>query len=256
MDLLPPLADLGWLLLAAFLAGLFDAAVGGGGLIQVPALFAVIPGASPASLLGTNKLASVMGTLTAARHYARELALDTSFLRIAFPLALVGAFIGASLVAWLPVEWARPVILLLLIVMFLRTWLGPKIGLGSVGEARQRSVWVLLLVSLIGFYDGFFGPGTGSFLIFVLVRWFGHDFLNASAHAKVINSGTNIGALVYFALQGHVLWLLGLLMGVGNILGAQIGARVAVRGGAVLVRQLFLLLCVGLILKMGWTLYG
>ncbi|MGF1547884.1 MAG: sulfite exporter TauE/SafE family protein [Thiotrichales bacterium] len=251
---LPDAADLAWLLAAAFLAGLFDAAVGGGGLIQVPALFAVLPQVPPAALLGTNKLASIFGTLSAVAHYARSLRFDWRFLRIAAPVALLGALAGASVVAWLPVAWVRPLVLLLLIVILVRTWRDRQRGLSATPVRARPQVVAVAAGGGIGFYDGFFGPGTGSFLIFVFVRWLGQDFLHASAHAKVVNASTNLGALIYFAATGHVLWLLGFAMTAFNIAGAQVGTRIALKGGAALVRQLFFLLCIALILRLGWSL--
>lgn len=250
---MPELTELVWLLAAAFLAGLFDAAVGGGGLIQIPAMFTLLPGVNPATLLGTNKLASILGTASAAWHFHKNLKLNLRFLKVAVPLAVIGAFLGASVVAWLPTEWVRPIILFLLILMLIKTWFEKQAGL-----LHSDKAWVslaLIATAGIGVYDGFFGPGTGSFLIFVFVRWLGHDFLHASAHGKVINSGTNFGALIYFTLSGHVMWTLGLIMASANILGAQVGARLAIKGGATLVRQLFLFLCLVLIIRLAWTLY-
>ncbi|MGF1644448.1 MAG: sulfite exporter TauE/SafE family protein [Thiotrichales bacterium] len=251
---LPDAASLALLLGAAFLAGLFDAAVGGGGLIQVPALFALLPQMAPAALLGTNKLASIFGTLSAVVHYSRALRLDWRFLRLAAPVALVGALAGASVVAWLPVNWVRPLVLVLLVLILVRTWRDGRRGLTATGAPTRPRFVALATGAGIGFYDGFFGPGTGSFLIFVFVRWLGQDFLHASAHAKVVNASTNLGALIYFAATDHVLWLLGFAMTTLNIAGAQVGTRIALRGGAALVRQLFFLLCIVLILRLSWGL--
>lgn len=251
----PELPDLLLLLIAAFFAGLADAAVGGGGLIQIPALFSILPGFHPATLLGTNKLISILGTGSAAWHFLKKLHLNRALLLRAFPLAVVGAFLGASFVAWLPIDWIRPIVLTLLILILLKTWLGKR---NDFTRTEKTTVSLALIATaVIGFYDGFFGPGTGSFLIFVFVHWLAQDFLHASAHSKVINTGTNLGALIYFAAAGHVAWVLGLVMAVANVAGAQAGARIAIHGGAERIRQLFLILCVFLILKLAWTMsYG
>lgn len=250
--MLPELGDLSLLLIAAFLAGLFDAAVGGGGMIQIPALFSILPGVPPATLLATNKLASIFGTGSAALHFYAKLNLDRRFLKIGVLLATVGACLGASLVAYLPTDWVRPIVLALLLLMLIKTWRNRGTGVQQTGE--NMVVLALIGTATIGFYDGFFGPGTGSFLIFVFVRWLGQDFLHASAHAKVINTGTNFGALLYFAWAGHVWWALGFAMAVANIAGAQAGAHIAIKGGPTLVRRLFLLLCLALTVRLAWTM--
>lgn len=243
--------------LAALLAGFIDAVAGGGGLIQVPALFTALPMQTPATLFGTNKLASIFGTGSATWRYARQIEICW---RIAIPASLAAAvfsFAGAAAVSWLPRETVRPLVfgLLLLVIIYTlaRPSLGQNIG-AAMGPQRERR-WALALGAVLGFYDGFFGPGMGSFLIFLLVRFFALDFLRASAVAKVINLATNAAALAYFIPHGQVLLLLGLVMAVANITGAQIGSHLAIRHGSGFVRWIFLTSAVLLLAKFGWDIF-
>lgn len=246
------------LLAAAAFAGFVDAVAGGGGLVQVPALFAALPGESPATLFGTNKIASIFGTTNAARRYVREVDLAWA---IAIPAALaafVFSFAGAATVAWLPKEVVRPLVLWLLVGVAVYTLFKPDFGrtrtVARVVPTQQLAAAVVA-GALLGFYDGFFGPGAGSFMIFAFVRLFGMDFLHASATAKIVNAATNAGALLLFAPQGHVLWALGLGMAVCNIVGAQLGSKLAIRHGSGFVRRVFLVMTMLLIAKIGWDTF-
>jgi uncharacterized membrane protein YfcA len=243
---------------AAFMAGFVDAVVGGGGLIQIPALFTAFPAASPASLFGTNKIASIVGTASAALQYARRVSIPW---RIALPgalAALIGAWCGARAVVWMPVELLRPLVLLLLIVVAAYTFTQKNFGTeGSKTAIGRRDILVTIAIALVvGFYDGFFGPGTGSFFIFLLVRFVALDFLHASATAKVLNVATNFAALSFFVSSVDLLWQVGLVMAVCNLGGALIGSRLALRHGAGFVRRIFLLVVVVLIVKMAYDLIG
>lgn len=255
MDLL----ELSLLLVAAFIAGLIDAVVGGGGLIQVPALFAVYPQATPASLFGTNKLASIFGTASAAARYARSI--DVPW-RLVLPAAISGflfGYIGAMTVSMLPRDWLRPLVLALLIAVTAYTWFhkdfGEKDG-KPVLRHGDAAWWAALVGGVLGFYDGFFGPGTGSFLIFAFVRLFGMDFLRASASAKIINAGSNLAALLYFGAQGYILWWQGGIMALCNIAGAVVGTNLALARGAGFVRRAFLFVASLLIIKVAIDTFG
>ncbi len=243
------------LLVAAAFAGFVDAVAGGGGLIQVPALFAALPREAPATLLGTNKLASIFGTLNAARKYAREVVMPWSVVVPTAVSACAFSFGGAAVAAWLPKEVMRPLVLLLLVAVALYTWTKPDFGTRAT-TARippERLFWAAVAAgALLGFYDGIFGPGAGSFMIFVFVRLFGMDFLHASASAKIVNAATNAGAILLFAPQGHMLWLLGCGMAACNIVGAQFGSKLAIRHGSGFVRAVFLVMTTLLIAKIGW----
>ena len=248
-----------WLFLlpAAFLAGLVDAVVGGGGLIQIPALFAAYPQAAPATIFGTNKLSSICGTFSATLRYVREVRVPWRLALLAALAAFVFSFMGAMCVALLPKEWARPLVLVLLVAVAIYTFMRKDFGAEDKGldHGRQHLAGALLLGAGIGFYDGFFGPGTGSFLLFLFVRFFGLDFLRATSAAKVVNLSTNAAALLYFGPTGHVLWTLALGMALCNIGGAQVGSRLAIRHGSAFVRKLFLVVVAVLIVKFAWDTF-
>lgn len=246
-----------WLLLPiAFTAGLIDAAVGGGGLIQLPGLLAVLPREMPAALFGSNKLASIMGTASATWRYARRIELPWRLVLFAAAAAFCGSYLGARAVHYLPVHVIRPLVVILLAVMLVYTWFKPQFGQVDAGRPLTRKdLWAGLAIGAsIGFYDGFFGPGTGSFLIFLFVRFFHFDFLRASACAKVVNLATNLAALAFFLPAGLVLYGIAIPMGLANIAGAQVGTRLALKGGNLWVRRLFLLLALILLSKLVWDL--
>jgi uncharacterized protein len=243
--------------LASLLAGFVDAIVGGGGLILVPALFAVYPTAVPATLLGTNKGASIWGSLIAGWQYSRRVEIRWRTIWPAVALALAGSFSGAWLVTVISSDFLRkslPVILLLILLYTLT-----KKDLGYQHEPRfhgNAEKWAMGSVGLIiGFYDGFFGPGTGSFLVFIFVRWLGYDFLNASASAKVLNVATNFAAVALFASKGLIWWHLVLPMAVANVVGSLLGTRLAMKHGSGFVRVMFIVVVGALILKTSYDAY-
>jgi uncharacterized membrane protein YfcA len=246
------------LLIAAFFAGAIDAVVGGGGLIQIPALFAVYPGESAATLFGTNKCASVVGTANATWRYARQVKMPWRTILPAAVAAFAFSYVGSAAVAWLPKDAVRPLILILLIGAAIYTL--RRKDFGQVHQPAHSGhlelVYAVLLGGLIGFYDGFFGPGTGSFLIFLFVRFFGFDFLHASAGAKVVNVATNLAALAYFIPNGYVIALLAALMAVANVSGSIAGTWLALKHGSGFVRQVFLVLVGVLIVKFAWDTFA
>lgn len=250
--------DLALLCMAAFAAGLIDAVVGGGGLIQIPALFNVLPQSQPATLFGTNKMASIFGTGSAALRYARRIDVPWRAALPAAVAAFVLSYFGAMTVALLPKEWLRPLVLLLLVIVTIYTYL--RKDLGAVDQRRRHGrrdmLLALLFGGVIGFYDGFFGPGTGSFLVFMFVRLFGLDFLRASVSAKIVNAATNLSALLFFGAHGHVLVAVGLTMALFNIGGAQVGSHLAIRHGAGFVRRAFLAVATVFILKFAWDTFA
>ena len=246
------------LIAAAFLAGAIDAVVGGGGLIQIPALFAVHPGESPATLFGTNKCASVVGTSNAAWRYARRVAMPWRTILPAAAAAFAFSYVGAAAVAWLPKDAVRPLILGLLVFAAVYTLKRKDFGQSHAPahSGHRELLYAALLGGAIGFYDGFFGPGTGSFLIFLFVRFFGFDFLHASAAAKVVNVATNLAAIAYFLPAGYVLPLLAAVMAAANVAGSVIGTRVALRHGSGFIRQVFLAVAGVLIVKFAWDTWA
>lgn len=237
-----------------FFAGFVDAIVGGSGLIQLPAMFAVYPNAPHGALFGTNKFSSVFGTTAAALRYARGLRLPWPMLIPACTGALIFSFLGARIVSMMPVPIIRPLVLLLLVAVTVYTF--RKKDLGSVHGPRLRGAseqWFGFTVgAALGFYDGFFGPGTGMFLIFVFVRFFGYDFLNASASAKVVNTATNLAALLYFIPSGNIIWLAAVVMAAANISGSVAGSHMAIRHGTMFVRRIFLIVLSVIIAKFSY----
>ncbi len=243
--------------LAALFAGFVDAIVGGGGLIQLPALFAAYPAALPATLFGTNKLASIVGTASAALQYGRRVAIPWRLVGPGAVAALVGSWYGAKAVAYLRPEVLRPLILLLLVLVAIYTFV--KKDLGSVSnepEHGTRSVVLALAIGgVVGFYDGFFGPGTGSFLIFLFIRLLGMDFLRASVSAKILNVATNVAAIGFFVGNVELLWKLAAVMAVCNLSGAVIGSRLALRHGSGFVRKMFLVVVGVLIARLAYDTF-
>ncbi len=248
------MTELPLLALAALLAGFVDAVAGGGGMVQVPALFAALPGETPATIFGTNKISSIFGTGNAAWRYVRRIAMPWEIALPAAVSAFVFSFVGAMTVAWLPREVVRPLVLVMMVVVVVYTALNPGFGrLATRGVAdHQVRPLALAVGAVLGFYDGFFGPGAGSFMIFAFVGLFGLDFLRASGAAKIVNLSTNAAALVFFVPNGNVLWPIALTMAVFNVAGAMVGARLAVRHGGGFVRWVFLAVSVALVAKFGY----
>ena len=243
--------------LASLFAGFVDAIVGGGGLILVPTLFATFPSAAPATLFGTNKGASVWGSIFAGWQYSRRVEIRWRALLPAVGLALVGSFLGAWLVTVISPEFLRKSLPVILLLILLYTLAKKELGNHHTPRFHGRSeMWATCTIGLVlGFYDGFFGPGTGSFLVFIFVRWLGYDFLNASASAKVLNIATNAAALVLFAAKGHVWWHLVLPMAVANIVGSLLGTRLAMKHGAGFVRGMFIAVVGALIMKTSYDAF-
>ena len=242
-----------FLLAASFFAGFIDSIAGGGGLIQLPALLIGLPKSETAEVLGTNKLSSIFGTSTAAALYRKQIKPDPKVLLAMGLPALLGSAGGAMLASKIPTSSMRPMVLVLLIVVAVYTWFKPDLGkFENLRHLPKRRVQIAALAGvIIGFYDGIFGPGTGSFLMLILVASLGYAFITASAIAKVVNVATNVGAILVFGINGHVIWQIGIIMGVANISGAVIGARLAIKGGSTLVRKVFLIVTVALIVKVG-----
>lgn len=241
-------------ILAAAFAGFIDAIVGGGGLILVPALFAVYPGAVPATLLGTNKGASVWGTAWATGQYARRVDLPWAVLLPAAACALAGGFAGAFAVTRVSAEGLRDALPFVLGAVLIYTLARKDLGRAHAprGSRAGQTAVACALGAVVGFYDGFFGPGTGSFFVFLFVRLLGFDFLHASASAKLLNTATNAAALLLFGLKGHVWWHLAAAMAVANVAGSMVGARLALRHGAGFVRIVFIVVVTALIARTGW----
>lgn len=241
----------------AFIAGFVDAVAGGGGLIQVPALLVLMPQLPIATVFGTNKSASIWGTGAAAIQYARKVPMEWRVILPAALSALLFSFLGSMTLNLLRPDALRPLILVLLIIVLVYTiWkkdfgslhapkLGPRLQVGAG----------IAIGALLGFYDGFFGPGTGSFLIFAFVGLLGFSFLSASAAAKIVNVVTNLAAIAWFAWSGHILYGTALAMGVCNTTGGLLGSHLAIRKGSGFVRGLLIVVVSALLLRLAHDLY-
>ena len=243
---------------ASGLAGFVDAVVGGGGLVLIPALFATYPDAVPATLFGTNKGGAIWGTAWAAVQFARRVTLARVTMAWGMAGALAGSFFGAwvvTLVSAKPLKQALPFVLLAILVYTVaRKQLGREHVPRMAGRAEAVAAGVIGLG--IGFYDGFFGPGTGSFFVFLFVRVLGYDFLHASAAAKRLNTATNFAALLLFAFTGHIWWHVAAVLAVANVVGSLLGTRLALARGAGFVRVVFIGVVSALILKTAWDSFG
>ena len=245
------------LLVAAAGAGWVDAVVGGGGLLQLPAL--LVAGLSPVQALATNKLAAICGTASAAYTYSRNVKIDREVALPAGALAALCAGLGASAAAAISADLLRPAVMVVLLAVAAFVTFRPAFGALARPERRTRAR-ILAAVAVTGvviaFYDGIMGPGTGTFLIIAFTTVLGLDFVHASATAKIINTGTNLGALLVFAWQGQVLWGLGLAMALCNVAGAQAGAHMALRRGAGFVRIVLLCVVAAMVARLGWQQFA
>jgi uncharacterized membrane protein YfcA len=244
-----------FLALAAGFAGFVDAVAGGGGLVQLPALLIGISDKPIPMILGTNKIPSIFGTSSAAASYFRKVRPDLRLTATMAIPALIGSIEGAHLAAHFPTAVFHPLILILLVLVGIYTWRKPDLGLSErLRFTHITRLWIVAACGLtIGFYDGLFGPGTGTFLVFLLVIVVGYEFLKASATAKLVNIATNFGAILTFQLTGHIWWRLGLALAVANVSGALVGSRLAIRGGSPLVRKIFLIVVAVLIAKLSYS---
>ncbi len=254
----PSLTVLALLGVAALAAGYVDAVVGGGGLIQLPALLVGLPGASPVQILATNKLASFCGTTVSSVTYYRRIKPDPRTFGPMMLLALIGSFGGAFVASQIPREAFEPIVLVVLLAVGTYVVLTPKIGEETMLRftGHRHLLAAMAVGCVIGFYDGALGPGTGSFLVFALVGLLGYDFLEASAKARLANWATNLGALLLFVPTGVVLWEIGLLMGACNLLGGYLGARTAVSQGAGFVRGFFIAVVSAFVIRIGGDVLG
>ena len=241
-----------WLALgaAAFGAGVVDAVIGGGGMVQLPALFALMPGIAPPPLLGTNKLASAIGTTGAAIQYARSTATPWSAVIPCMIVAFVAALAGAYAVMLIPAEPLKKALPFILTALLIYTWTS---GAGKEHAPKRSRTKAAVIASsgssAIGFYDGFLGVGTGAFYKMLFVRGLGFSFLQAAAPAKFTNVASNVGAVVAFAVTGFIFWALGLFMAAANFAGGQLGARIALRYGNDFIRTAFYVVVALLIAK-------
>lgn len=246
------------LALAGLAAGFVDAVVGGGGLIQLPALLLGLPHASPAQILATNKLGSICGTSVSSATYYRRVRPDPRTFLPLMAAAFTGSVGGAVVASLIPKEAFQPIVLVALVVVGAYVAVRPQLGQASALRFSGRGHLLAAVGTglAVGFYDGALGPGTGSFFVISLVGLLGYSFLEASAKARLANWATNLAALCVFVPQGVVIWGVGFTMGVANLVGGYLGARVAVARGAGFVRVFFLVVVSAFIVRIGGEVFG
>jgi uncharacterized membrane protein YfcA len=239
---------------AGFFAGFVDSVVGGGGLIQIPALLGAFPTAPPAMLLGTSKLGSIVGTSNAVYQYSRRVRIPWRRLMPAAAVAFLAALCGAALVTRISPALFRPVVPVMLSLVLAYVLWRPDLGSVHVPAtlSARRAGTAIAGIAAIGMYDGFFGPGTGSFLMLLFVRLYGFDFINASAAARFVNVATNAGALLFFILHRQIYWALAVPLAVCNTLGSVAGSHAALKHGSRFVRTVFIAVVAALIVKTAW----
>ena len=245
------------LCIAAFFAGFVDAVVGGGGLIQTPVGLILLPNESVATVVGTLKVPAFSGTFMAARQYMQQVTLR---LKLLIPMAIV-AFSASCMGSWLLTRvhnaFMKPVLLIVLIGIAWYTWVKKDFGQHSAPSLSPSKMQIigLLLALIVGFYDGFIGPGTGSFLVLGCIVLLGFDFLHASAHAKVVNLATNLGSILLFIAKGKIIWSIAIPMAFANALGGWIGAKTAVARGNRFIRRVFMIMVVATLLRFAWDVF-
>jgi len=242
------------LCIAAFLAGFVDAIVGGGGLIQTPATLIMLPQQPVASILGTVKLPSLLGTSIAAYHYHKQVQMQWRWVIPLAAVAFTASLSGSVLATQVSNTYYKPIVLCILIVVAIYTYQQKQLGIVTkqVPDASKALVYSLVAGGVIGFYDGFIGPGTGSFLVLAFVAFMGNNFVQASAHAKLVNVATNLASILYFSSKGYVLWSLALPMAAANIAGNYAGVKLALLKGNSFVRVVFLCVVAATICRLAW----
>lgn len=250
-------AEIITLCIAAFAAGFIDSIVGGGGLVQTPATLITLPQYPVATLLGTTKIPSFCGTAIASYHYAKKVPVQWRLLAAMCGVALIAAIAGSYTVSIVSNRYMKPIIFCILIVVAVYTYTKKNFGTAATSSLNKRKeiFYGVAFALAIGFYDGFIGPGAGSFLVLFFIGVLGFDFLKASAHAKFVNLATNIGSIIYFGGSGHILFHFAIPMAVFNVAGSFIGAKVAILKGNQFIRIFFLLVIVGTIIRFGYDIF-
>lgn len=245
------------LCMAAFAAGFIDAIVGGGGLVQTPATLVTLPQYPVATLLGTTKIPSFTGTAIASYQYAKKVTLQWRLLAFMCIIAFLAAISGSYTVSIVSNQFMKPVIFAVLIIVAIYTYSKKNFGttIHRSLDQKKELLYGALFAMAVGFYDGFIGPGAGSFLVLFFIGALGFDFLKASAHAKFVNLATNIGSILYFGGSGHILFHYAIPMALFNFTGSWLGARLAIARGNRFIRVFFLLVIAGTILRFGYDIF-
>ena len=232
----------------ALVAGFVDSIAGGGGLLCVPAL--LLSGLDPVATLATNKLQGTFGTASATYAFWKKGALQPSKYLVSVLTCFAGAAVGVAAVSYAPIQLLTLIMPLLLILIALYFAFAPNFSNEATTPRLPQAVFTFGFGPLIGFYDGIFGPGTGSFFMLALVSLFGLGLVEATGRTKLFNFTSNIASLLIFALGGKIVWITGLVMGIGQFIGAQVGARLAIKNGAVIIRPLLVVVCLAMAAKL------
>ncbi len=245
------------LCLFAFAAGFVDAIAGGGGLIQTPAALVLLPQLPVATILGTMKLPSFTGTGLALMQYMKKVTIIWREAAVMCIIAFGAAFFGSELLTRVDNRFMKPVIFCMLVIVAVYTYTKKSFGQEEKKpvSVRKERMYAILISLVIGFYDGFIGPGAGSFLVLAFITFLGLDFLHASANAKIVNLATNSGSLVLFIIKGSIIWTLAIPMAICNGLGGVVGARVAILRGNRFIRIFFLIIVTGTLVRIGYDIF-
>lgn len=246
--------DLIILCIAALTAGFVDAMVGGGGLIQTPAALILLPQYSVATVIGTLKIPALTGTSFAAAQYAGRVKLNYRQLIVMMAIASIAAFSGSVLLTVVSNRFMKPFLLFILVAVAIYTYTNKNFGVNQekTHTDRQQSAYIILISLVLGFYDGFIGPGAGSFLVLSFIHFLGFDFLKASAHAKFVNLATNLGSGIFFVAHGNMLFAIAIPMAICNGIGGFFGARMAILKGNRFIRIIFLLVVSATIIRFAY----
>jgi uncharacterized membrane protein YfcA len=245
------------LCIASFFAGFVDAIVGGGGLIQTPVAMILMPNLSVASIIGSLKIPAFSGTSFAAFQYLKKVKMNWKLLSIMALLAFCSAFLGSALLNVVSNDFMKPLLFFILIGLAIYTFKKKNFGQHQVKDhSNQKQIIYAVIISiLVGFYDGFIGPGTGSFLVLGFVSILGFDFLHASANAKMVNLATNFGSICLFVLKGKIIWAFAIPMAFSNALGGFIGAKLAIKKGNTFIRKFFLFVVILTLIRFGYDVF-
>jgi len=244
------------LCIVAFFAGFVDSIVGGGGLIQTPAGLILLPNNSVAQVIGSLKIPSFSGTFFAALTFLKRVKIPVARIMALGVTAFVASYMGSFCLTKMSNTFMKPVILVVLVGVAIYTFTKKDFGQESKKENLTFPLYKGILISLgLGFYDGFIGPGAGSLLVIAFISWLGFDFLQANAHAKLINLATNLGSIVLFTLKGAILWSIAIPMAVANALGGIIGARMAIAKGNKFIRTVFLFVIIATLCRLGYDVF-
>ena len=240
----------------AFFAGFIDAIVGGGGLIQTPAGLILLPNQSVAQVIGSLKIPSFTGTFFAARTFLKKIKIPIKRILLFTILAFVASYLGSLCLTKVSNQFMKPVILIVLAIIAIYTFTKKDFGRKTQYQALQFPWYKGAIICLgLGFYDGFIGPGAGSLLVLAFISWLGFDFLQANAHAKVVNLATNLGSILLFTLKGAILWHIAVPMAICNAIGGILGSRFAIVKGNGFIRTVFLLVIIGTLCRLGYDVF-